>query len=337
MLWGSVFVFFCGLSSIWGESYRASIYGTRGVIEIFFCGLVLSVYIKSYSTIVDILRYMVLSAVMLFIKVLITVPYIDIVYRSFPKELNANTIGVRFAISSLILLWLSLHKYVSLQFFILGYLTFALGTLFSGSRKALFILLSGFMLILIFKSKNTVRFIFYSIMAILFIVVLYYIIMNNTLLYQLMGSRIEGLINTFMYGKSRGDASTRERIYLISIALEHWKSRAVFGYGIHSFGEIIKYSSYGATNMYTHCNYVELLFGIGVVGVFIYYSLHTWIVITSIKVLRKNIYVQLVMSIITIVLIIDVGMVSYGDEFIQFIMMMLSSILFLTQKNRELY
>lgn len=334
-VWGTLFAFWCFLSVIFGESYKSSLYGTRGIVECLLCGLVISCYINSYDSLIKIFKYMLFSSYFLLIKVLVTVPYEAILSRTFSDTLNANSIGMRFAISCLILFCLYLQRLINWKYFVLSYIVFMLGTLFTGSRKALFIFLCGSILILVFRAKNILNLIIFLMLAITLAIACYYVIMNIELFYEMIGRRVQGLINVFLYGKNRGDASTQERIYLISVALDYWKKKPLLGYGINSFGEIVRYSNYGRINLYSHCNYVELLFGVGVFGTLIYYSLHCWMIIKSIKLIRKNYYIQLLVSIITTILFIDIGLVSYGDEFIQFIMMLLSNILFWTRNEKK--
>lgn len=335
-VWGMLFIFYSCLSIVFGENCKSSLYGTRGIVECFLCGVVISCYINSYDSLINIFKYMLLSSYYLFVKVLVTVPYEAIVSRNFSDTLNANSIGMRFAISCLVLLWLYLQRLIKFKYFVISYTVFIIGTLFSGSRKALFIFVCGSILILILRAKNSTDLITFAIISIAIIYICYYIIMNNALFYEMIGKRVGGLVNVFIYGKSRGDASTRERIYLISVALDYWKRKPIFGYGINSFGEIIKYSNYGQVNVYSHCNYVELLFGVGILGTILYYSLHCWMIIKSIRLIRKNYYIQLLISIIASLLFIDIGLVSYGDEFIQFIMMILSNILFWSHNEKKL-
>ena len=318
-IWGFFFSFICFFSVLWSEDISSALYGTRGVVECFLTGTVFSLFVISEKKIVCIIKSACISGCFLILKVFLTTPIDKILARQFAVDMNANSIGMKMAFCVIFILWLYKERWISRLCTFSGSVLFLSMVVLSGSKKALFMAVIGILVLFLLYQKKVWKLLIYSMFAVVLLVFAYWLIMNVESLYVLIGCRVEGLVRALLYGASRGDASTRERIFLIEMAVEHWLKRPWLGYGIHNFGSVVQYSSYGYINLYSHCNYVELLFGVGVVGTVLYYSIFVWIIVLCRK-LQKNINIfKLLLTLIFLVLCLDIGMVSYGDEFMQFI------------------
>lgn len=120
-------------------------------------------------------------------------------------------------------------------------------------------------------------------------------------------SIIEGSLNRFsnMFEALQGiesshGNSTQVRLEYISAGLEGFYEKPVLGHGFDSFN----YYNGG----YSHNNLVELLFGMGIIGTVIFYTIHMSLFT---KIIRYKLPKSLIALLIVIVLM-DTGLVSYS-------------------------
>jgi O-antigen ligase len=132
-------------------------------------------------------------------------------------------------------------------------------------------------------------------------------------LYLVIGKRVESLVQGLDGGTT--DSSTSTRFDMISTGLQYFIQKPFFGYGLGNYRFISGY------NTYSHNNYTELLVSFGLFGTVLYYSMHLYILGKGILLIAKKGYRQnfAVLSCIMIVItmLMDLGMVSYYDEFTQ--------------------
>jgi len=98
--------------------------------------------------------------------------------------------------------------------------------------------------------------------------VLWLAIMNVPVLYNSIGNRFEGLLNSIT-GKGEADMSSQQRSQLRSLAVQGWLKSPIWGHGFDTF----KYWSYsnGLPLMYSHSNITELLYNGGIIQFVAYY------------------------------------------------------------------
>ena len=115
--------------------------------------------------------------------------------------------------------------------------------------------------------KNSARIRNLFIFAFVFIA-LWYAIMNIPILYDTLGNRFEGLLNSYT-GKGEADLSTWHRGQLRKIAIQGWLESPIWGHGFDTF----KYCSLnnGLSLGYSHCNLTELLYNGGLILFISYY------------------------------------------------------------------
>jgi O-antigen ligase len=149
---------------------------------------------------------------------------------------------------------------------------FVIVLLFTASRKGLLIVSSGWYILLCFRNpkaiiKNTL---IYGSVAVIALIVL----LNVDFLYDVVGYRLEALF-FFFQGQDYEEASLFTRNHYLQYAWENSQDSLFFGHGLDCFRVLPK--SYG---VYSHNNYLELIFSTGFVGLVIYYS-------TSLSILFK--------------------------------------------------
>ncbi|QAY67785.1 O-antigen ligase family protein [Paenibacillus protaetiae] len=104
---------------------------------------------------------------------------------------------------------------------------------------------------------------------------------------------------------------------MIKAAIDSFKHRPLFGYGIGNFSVISEF------DMYAHNNYVELLADLGSVGFLIYYAMYFYLFFK----LSKGVFLKendLVFPFIIVVLIMisETGLVSYNVGYIQILLVL---------------
>lgn len=233
---------------------------------------------------------------------------------------NANSIGIMSSVA--ILLCLSIMQrskspsksvfYFVVYWVAIVFLTYI--SLFTGSRKSLFILVFGVSLYYLITSKNNKVLTIAGTLS--FISLFYYLVINVPGLYNVMGVRVEGLLAQIT-GKGNIDYSTYTRIEMVDYGFTWFKNNPLFGHGMNNYRSL--YYSVTGLDTYSHNNYVELLVGVGIIGTAIYYYMHGFIIKQLYRSIRKEQIAALFFVMLLLLLILDYGMVSYFDSLMQLV------------------
>jgi len=181
----------------------------------------------------------------------------------------------------------------------------------SGSRKSLIIVFVTLMVYLFGSSKShKTRKI---VIAIACTYGLLYALYNVPFLYDHIGYRFEGLIETISGTGSEGSAQARQG--MIDIGLNAFIQKPLFGYGLNGFSQV--YGEITGISVYSHNNYVELLVNTGLVGFVLYYGYIVWILFRRCGANKES---ALFKAVLAALLVADVGLISYTDSFCQYIL-----------------
>ena len=305
----------CALSSLWTMTPQNTFYATRGVLEVAIIGNLLIAFIGSDEKIEYILKCFVIAGAALIIRLIITYPF-DIWGREQLGNdvYNSNAMGLHLSISAICALYFLLKKGKRKWIFYILIPTLIVAVFLTGSRKAFFFSIAGCILVYIFNVKRKRKLIFIFPVVAFLVYILFTYIMTIPEFYQVMGARVGALLE-LIKGTREPDASTQIRMLLINRGVDLWKSKPWFGYGIQSFESISGFWTY------SHNNYIELLVGIGLVGTAIYYSLYLFLLTKLGKLVFDGITIANLFFIIVVLLIIsEIGFVSYGDEAFQILL-----------------
>lgn len=226
----------------------------------------------------------------------------------FNGEWNANDIGMGMGFGIYIMLYfLKKEERKSIKIiYILSMILCAIVIMLSGSRKSIFIIAFSTVMYIWIRSKRKMIMTIVLLIAVAF---LFYLVMTNAMLYELIGVRIEELIE-FALGKSRNDRSTLIRTLMITRGMDIFKQHPILGVGANNFKAI---SGFG---LYSHNNYIELLSGIGLIGFTIYYAGYIYLIVNCIK--RKEKITSFFAIGIISIMILEYGLVSYTSFTEQF-------------------
>ena len=177
-------------------------------------------------------------------------------------DVHSNWVGIVAAMAFIFGLFLFLKKSKSKCVFISGILTICI--FLTGSRKAIMLAAIGlFISVFFIYPEKRLRKIFISIFLLM---MGYFMIMSVPFLYKIAGSRIEATINYYLRGTGE-DSSMSTRDYLITKGMIYIKENLKTGYGLNNYRLIA--NNY---DLYSHNNFIEILFSSGIIGFCIYYS-----------------------------------------------------------------
>jgi len=302
ILWGVTFFGFCFLSVFWayypeGLSDRM-VPLLRAVLVVFTIPL----YVNEKRELDILLKAFILGAVILLFRLLITTPFNEWGTERLGRGIgyNANSVGLSFAYASTICMYYARNRKLYLFIFII----FALITLFSGSRKAFIWVLLTIAMFFFNRMKKPANVLYIFPFGLLVFLIIY-IAMNNPTLYEIMGKRIESLIN-MITGEGRVDSSIRKRMNMINTGMDLFKENMLIGYGLDNYRHLSVYGKY------SHNNYIELLVNYGIIGAALYYFLPVTMLFKAFGIwLHKTREVFIAIIFIVLILINDYGLVSY--------------------------
>lgn len=314
--WSISFLGICIFSNLWSSTPIDTLYATRGVIEVIVIGNLLVAFIDTEEKIQFILKCFVIAGIALSFRMLITTPLSSLLSARIGNDFyNSNSIGLNLSVSAICGLYFArtsaklkkMYFVLIPVFFIIIYLT--------GSRKAFLFSTLGCLMMYIFTVKQKSKLVFILPITAIVGYLFYYCIMVIPA-FHILAVRISYFVN-LLTGSGPVDSSATLRVQLIDAGIRLWKSKPLFGYGIQSFSTI------SGMGMYAHNNYIELLVGVGVIGLVIYYSIYIYIVVKLGKKVFQGENLAIPFYILIILIMInEIGFVSYGEELFQIIIAM---------------
>lgn len=231
---------------------------------------------------------------------------------------NANNIGMMTAIA--IVLSLAIIKngvkkcYYLLYLLTICFLIYV--CVFTGSRKSFFILIVGTAFYIYLATQKRKTLVLPGMIA--FVLISYFLVMNQPELFKVLGIRIEGLLNQ-LTGEGVVDRSTWLRMLMIDNGITWFRQKPFIGYGMNNY-KVLLGEAVGLLT-YAHNNYIELLVGVGIIGTAIYYYIYVHTIRRLLKsVHSKDLMAVLFFVLMLVMLIIDYGLVSYSSPLIQLIL-----------------
>ena len=221
---------------------------------------------------------------------------------------NANDIGLKMTIGYAIGIYYLLRGKSNklVLYFLMA--VFLIVALMSGSRKVIILLVMFTALLMIVRAKGRKK-ILYVAYAGLFIAISYFAVMNIPVLYEVLGRRIDMMLEG-LHGES-GGYSMDERTLMIGYGIDFMRGHLWLGNGFNAFS--ILFGNVTGWYTYSHNNFIELLVNTGVIGLLVYYSLTIYILKGLWKpALKEQDTLSQVLFLYTLIsLFLDYAMVSY--------------------------
>lgn len=219
---------------------------------------------------------------------------------------NVNSVGVSLGIMSVFLTYYFLQNNNKKTLLVLVAAVALM--LLTGSKKTVVYLgLDLIMFLISAKGKKKYqRFLVVTLLVVAF----YFVIMNVSVFYEVIGIRIEAMI-TQLFGNSAVTVSnsTKQREEMIFEGFKIFLNYPLFGGGEKYFG-----SQTVSGYAYSHCNYTEILCNFGIFGLLIYYFPYLYEMIEAVRCKRIQKKEQSLLVILILgILVVDWMMVSYAD------------------------
>lgn len=274
---------------IWAPYQMHALRDTGRIFVVFLVCFLVSMWTDSIERLHHIFSVIIISSFVMSIRILIEVPFEQWGNRfSWIFGVNVNPISMKIMFSALLALYFFyMNKNKKKKIFFLFYILFSLGiVLLLGSRRAILLFVVSFILFVMLIQKNKLKPI---LLSLLFIGILYSLLMNVEVLYNIVGERLELTINT-IFSENTVDV---QRSSLLETGIELFLRRPFLGWGADNFEPVSR------MGMYSHNNYIELLANTGIVGFFSFYSIHIILLIKS--KLRTNLDIVSLVLLATII------------------------------------
>ena len=185
---------------------------------------------------------------------------------------------------------------------------FTVGVFMTGSKNAIFIFIFQiglYYFLICGKSKRIL--VVVGIWIGIFLI--FQLVMNNSVLYTLVGNRLERMFLLFTGGPTV-DGSTSERLYFIETAWNLFRSHPILGVGLNNFSAYL--ASIGYHNaVYSHCGFLEILSTLGIIGFVIYYSMYGKVLVKLIRpAFKKDMLVAFLFILNLRVFLFDISSIS---------------------------
>lgn len=282
-----IFIGWCGLSLLWND-YDVNLKVFPTFIYCLVTTVIIHQFLNRESRFIVIMKCMIISAYLLGIAMIMHFGLMTMLTSRINNEVvNTNRAGTIFAISLFFCMYL-FYREKKKEYLLLGGPLFIF-VLLSGSKSALVIAASSiFMLVVLKEGVKSRRFFKNVIFGIVLIGVGVLLIVKIPYFYNIIGARFIEFIENII-GRRQivvGAHSTYMRITLLKFGLQGILQSPIWGYGLDSF----RYMPGNPwSNTYSHMNYIELGFNLGIIGLILYY----WPFITFIryyKKVRKDVY-----------------------------------------------
>lgn len=269
-LWMLLFMIYAGLSVFWAINASYAYNSLFNIAKVMAVCFVVIQSLQTKEQVERALRILLIALAYMLVMLLVNTPGSAWGTERIGEAVgqHSNEIGRLCGLGSLLSFYFCIRERRARLLHIALVCAFSVCAFLTGSKNALFILIFQFGLFYFLISGNWKRIL--VIAGILGAAALaFWLIMTNEVLYNLIGSRMEGLFNLFTGGSV--DGSTWERLYFMETAWALFTQHPVVGVGMGNFAAYLAKIRYGNV-VYSHSGFLELLSTLGVFGFGIYYA-----------------------------------------------------------------
>lgn len=317
VIWMIAFTAFAGMSILWAGNKS----GALSVLLILIANEAIAYFVMTLIHFKKerfryVLNAIIVGTIILAIRTFI--PNGFLVYYSSRGPaglLNANYVGMYGAIAANIALYYFLEK--KEKRYIASFILCVIIMILSFSRKAIIFLILPMVLYYIFKDLSIKKSLRRIGISVALLSIMFVALFKVDFLYDVMGNRIEAMLNGVFDNGKEVDASVSARMKMIEIGKELFADKPIIGYGLNNYKDMLAIKKpYGMTNVYAHNNYIELAVDVGIIGLAIYYSLYIFMLVYTVKNIKKLNKLQILMVAMLITLMVcEYGVVSYYGDF----------------------
>ena len=312
--WAGLFFAYSFISGLWAQNVSATLDTSKSLFLIFIVNILLSFVIETKEDIRNILIANLCALGLFLVYILVNVDLSQFGEDRLGSDMlgslwNANEIGLKLCVGFAIALYFAItNKSIGwkLALFAIAMLFAGVG-LFTGSRKVFLMLIGVAALFMFLYSKHKLVGLGIAVVS---VIALYFAIMKIEPLYNVLGERLEAMIEGF-FGEGTTEGSFNTRGEMIKLGLEWFLERPLLGYGMNNFSAL--YEQATGVSMYAHNNFVEILVNGGLVGFILYYFIYGYIFVKLFKpaILNRNLTAILLFATNFILFILQIALVSY--------------------------
>ncbi|MBR4587121.1 MAG: O-antigen ligase family protein [Lachnospiraceae bacterium] len=327
------FLLFSFISVFWAKDLTRAIFKCRTISEILLLIMLLNNYLRQEGKYRLFLFSMTCSTWVYSLYILFYyglsnfIRLIQLSERVGSELTNVNTIGVCTALGAILTLWYMLYE--KRYHYIAPLVLCAVVSISTASKKVVLCFVVGFFLL--FTLKNADRKLIKKILVGVIALILLYSLLQLPIFENVL-YRVNRFIWTFT-GEGRGDGSSQTRWYYIVIGLQEFLKRPFWGVGIGCSGWIT--NNYVGKWTYLHCNPVELLASVGIIGFVLFYATYWMPIYRLVKdKILKNKYSVLAFCLVVLRLALHIASVEYYDK-LEFLYLLLIYLLVFQADTKE--
>ena len=316
--WFFAFFLWSIISLLYSIDQNNSIQSIKSLMVNFVVLMFIMWSIRSKEELINVIKIYVATTIFNSIYLMLTVDWTllgdeRLSVEAMGEGWNANGVGMTMMWG--VLLCYYLVKTLGQKRYYFAMLLFIPLIIYSGSRKVwLGIIVVALMMIYLNNKKNLFKALIISIIVLISV---YYLVINVEFLYNIGGQRIEQLING-LSGQDAYDSSSEKRLMYIELGIKWFNEKPLLGYGLDSYRVLLS-NSFVSHNTYSHNNYIELLVGLGIIGLIIFYSIYVILIYKCLKVIFKSGGIEktqafIWVSMLVLMVILHYGAVSYMDS-----------------------
>ncbi len=329
LLFQILFIVFCLITYFYAINPSVVISKVKTLLLIFLVMFTLVNFIDTFDKLRKVILYFVAAGFITSIYILVTSDFSNI--TRYGSQLgNQNAIGMNLGISSIFCFYIILSEKKFLYSIL--HLPMIACILLTGSRKALIFIVLNIIVILFFINKNSLsKLVKFVIASICVLLVVYYLIFNIPIFYQIIGERVENLFS-FLSGEGTGEASLNNRVEMIKYGMKFFYDNPILGYGIDNYRFL-----YGGT--YSHNNFVELLVGTGAIGFSLFYTTQIIAVMNLIRSSRNKTWSLVCFTFLAIIvsyIVLSPSLVYYDSKHYNILLTIASVVKSIGIRNEDL-
>lgn len=295
-------------------------------------------YVRMQQDIPKILRILELSIFLTtLVVVLLSLGTITQGRLASSTEMNANRLAMLCVYGFILTLYLKQIGKMKPTLYWTRLALYLIAVLLTGSRKGLLMIVLAVVVVNLTRgSRKIVKTVLISGAL---CVMLYLLITKIEFLYNIIGVRVENLITLITEGSTE-EGSLKSRQTLIEIGMRYVKRKPWTGYGYDCFKLVSGISGSGNTGnatfgYYSHNNYIELLFGGGIIGTILYYIPIVWLLRKILKSVKKDPCVPYLLAILVSKLAIEYAYVSYYSRVDAYLLAVALGCILIVQKSTK--
>lgn len=320
-LWAMMLLCYSLLSVIWASYKDATFTYWISLVQVALIGICVSKRIKSSNDIKRYFIYFATGCLILGIRTLLMVPSSSWgTARMAFEGYHVNGIGNILTYGAIVFFILLNQEFgkKSKLIFGFGFLLCAFVVFMTSAKKNMIVLPIIVLLAFTISQKNISKLFLNLIKAGIVVLIICLLFGDYFYLFEYSFERLSTLLDA---GTNKMDASTAERMLIMTHAVKVFKEDFWLGCGLNNF------RFYNPVGYYAHNNYLEIGASLGILGIAIYYSIYLNM-IRNIFQRERSIYDNikiLCIPIICCILLLDIVQVTYYAEYMHILLGIVSA------------